>query len=243
MKCYLLLMPFRNKLMNDYWKRYWDSHTEKIETLSPQRQVLRVSNNIEIEPQLFQKVINEIKNKMEFNKNDRVLDLCGGNGLIAEGISNVCKEVVVVDFSEKLINEVRKRNNENILCIVKYVTYINFNPNSFEKIILYAGIQYLDYSNVVALLKKCFKILTDNGKMFIGDIPDYKIIWNFYNNVEREAFYFDNVENNTPLIGTWFDRLWIEKLARYIGYSAVETFSQPKEFICSHFRFDALLRK
>lgn len=85
--------------------------------------------------------------------------------------------------------------------------------------------------------------LKPGGILLITDILDSRRIWSFYNNPEREDAYFQNVMEGTPILGTWFDCEWLEKLARYTGFSHDQVFDQPEEFWYSHYRFDMTCRK
>jgi tRNA/tmRNA/rRNA uracil-C5-methylase (TrmA/RlmC/RlmD family) len=48
-------------------------------------------------------MIKDVSNALNFKKNDVVLDAGGGAGLISMCVSSFVKEVVLFDFSEKLI--------------------------------------------------------------------------------------------------------------------------------------------
>ena len=228
---------------SDYWKHYWDSHTENIENLEPHRQVQRVLNKQVIQDKLFIKMVDDLVDKLSIDKNDKVLDLCGGNGMIAAAIAPKCSSVTVVDFSESLIKQISKYPFSNISTIISDITNVDFEDSAYNKILWYAGIQYLSQSQVIKLLPRIHNWLVESGLLFIGDIPDFSKIWKFYNTAEREEAYFLSQSVGKPIIGNWYERVWLEKLAQFAGFKDVRSYDQPADFIYSYFRFDLLLKK
>ena len=56
----------------------------------------------------FEKIAADIIDKVRFEKQDVVLDLCCGNAALAIPISKTCKEIHGVDHSEHLIGSAKK---------------------------------------------------------------------------------------------------------------------------------------
>ena len=81
------------------------------------------------------------------------------------------------------------------------------------------------------------------GIFYIGDIPDIEKLFHFFNTKEREFAFFDSLKNKKPIIGTWFNMQFMEKLGLYSGFSTVEIIKQPDYVINSHYRFDVKLIK
>ncbi|MDZ7795670.1 MAG: hypothetical protein U5N56_00880 [Candidatus Marinimicrobia bacterium] len=54
---------------------------------------------------------------------------------------------------------------------------------------------------------------------------------------------FNSILDNKPIIGTWYDEIWFNKLAKFVGFSSFKKIEQPKEMPYSHFRFDAIIEK
>lgn len=77
----------------------------------------------------------------------------------------------------------------------------------------------------------------------MGDILDSNHLWDFSNNEERQAAYFDALKMNTPFIGTWFETQWLMNLGKYAGFNRVNILDQPAHLPYSHYRFDLLLQK
>ena len=101
----------------------------------------------------------------------------------------------------------------------------------------------LNQAQVIQMFKEFVLWLKPGGIMLVTDILDSRRIWSFYDSHEREDAYFQNIIEGTPVLGSWFDHVWLEKLARYAGFTHAEIWEQPDEFWYSHYRFDMTCRK
>ena len=229
--------------MSEYWKMYWDRHLENVANDDLFGQVLRVQNKQPQSEELFVKIVSNIKEKLELEADHRVLDLCCGNGLITTEIAQQCSNVVGVDFCEELVEGLKRRAPKNITAFVGDALEIKFEPGSFHRVLFAAALQHFSQVQVIKMFKEFIFWLKPGGIVLITDILDSRRRWSFYNSQEREDAYFQNVMEGTPILGTWFDREWLEKLARYAGFSHAQALYQPKEFWYSHYRFDLICRK
>lgn len=229
--------------MSDYWKNFWQSHAISAIDGHSQYQVLRTLNKKPISDEQFSEILEYVKEKIKLEKKDDVLDLCCGNGLITTFLSSGCKSVTGVDFAEGLTSIIDLKSFKNISLIVEDIRKVKFQQESFDKVILYAGLQYLSEKETVFLFENVMNWLRADGLFLIADIPDRERIWNFFNSQERERVYFDTLKDDKPIVGTWFEEEWLAKLGKYAGFSEVEMLAQPVGFPYAHYRFDLLLRK
>ena len=228
--------------MKEYWKTYWDRHVEQVSSDDPFRQVERTLNKQPLNETLFLKMAAYIIEKLELQHDHQVLDLCCGNGLFSVAIAQRCQSVVGVDFSEKLIEDLRKRAPKNVTAMVCDALEVQFQPASFHRVLFAAALQHFSQAQVIRLLKELARWLKPSGILLITDILDAQRMWRFYDSPEREGVYFQNTMTETPILGTWFDRLWLEKLARHAGFSQAQAVDQPGEYWYAHYRFDLLCR-
>jgi ubiquinone/menaquinone biosynthesis C-methylase UbiE len=184
-----------------------------------------------------------IEKMIRIRSTDRVLDLCGGNGLIAKHLAPKCKSITVVDIAEELINKIDRSKYKNINAIIADIRNLDFKKNAFSKIIIYAGIQYLTYKETIFLFENTFRWLADDGLIFLGDIPDLSRIWSFFDSKEREGIFFESLRNDKPIVGTWFHKDFLQKLAVYCGFRKCSVIDQSANMIYSHFRYDMLIKK
>lgn len=229
--------------MNSYWKSYWDQHVEGVSSDDPFRQVLRVQNKQPFSKELFEKISSHVVEQLDLADNHLVLDLCCGNGLLSATMAKHCDRVIGVDFSEKLIQDISLRGASNITGIASDVLDIRFQPASFDRILFAAALQHFSQAQVIRLFKDLAAWLKPGGKLLITDILDHSRIWNFYNSQVREDLYFDSEMEGTPILGTWFDGSWLEKLARHAGFEQAKIMMQPNDFLYAHYRFDMFCRK
>jgi hypothetical protein len=79
--------------------------------------------------------------------------------------------------------------------------------------------------------------LKSDGLLLVTDLPDAARMWKFHDSVDRENAYFESEANDTPILGTWFDRTWME-LGRHVGFTEVSALDQPPTFPYALYRFD-----
>ena len=82
------------------------------------------------------------KKLINLSKNDRVLDLGCGTGLITEKISKKVDSIVGLDLSEEMIKNSIKRNN--ISYVVGNAKKLPFENNEFDKVVSFTVIQDID---------------------------------------------------------------------------------------------------
>ncbi|MDF1697423.1 MAG: class I SAM-dependent methyltransferase [Saprospiraceae bacterium] len=228
--------------MNNHWKSFWDKHVDKVSD-DPFIQVGRTLNSEPMSNEMFQRYAARIIELLELESDHLVLDLCCGNGLLSTEVATHCSQVIGVDFSEKLIEGIGAREAKNIVGIVSDAMEIKFQPQSFHHIVMAAALQHFTEAQTIQLFKNMFLWLKPGGTILITDITDSGRIWNFYNSPEREDLYFEHTMNNKAILGTWFNRVWLEKLARHSGFSNAQALEQPNDYWFSHYRFDLLCRK
>jgi len=229
--------------MDDFWKKYWVDHAHSTESESLQLQIQRQVNKEPVSDLVFQQVLEDIERKTALNNDDVILDLCCGNGVITTYLAQHCKQMIGVDFAENLTRRIDLTKYPNISLIIEDIRKVQFEPEIFNKVIIYAGIQYLTHRETIQLFQKVLLWMKRDGLFFLGDIPDENHLWDFSNSRERRARYYGSVRDGTPLIGTWFTPQWLKNLGEFAGFREAEVLSQPLPLPYSHYRFDILLRK
>jgi cyclopropane fatty-acyl-phospholipid synthase-like methyltransferase len=227
----------------DYWKQFWIGHAKAAADSHPQHQVLRTLNKKPISEEEFKKIVSFVEEKLSVNSADDVLDLCCGNGLFTTVFASKCNSVTGIDVAKELTDQIDTERHKNITTIVKDIREVKLKEQSYSKIFMYAGLQYFAYKEVIGIFQKVSMWLKDDGKFYIGDVPDVNQMWNFFNTEEREKVYFESLVNGTPIIGTWFDSGWLTKLGKFTDFRESEILDQPSDFPYSYYRFDMLFRK
>lgn len=225
-------------MSTDLWLEFWNAHGRSAAQADEQTQVLRTSNKQPITPECWQLTLDYIDEQFPVGITDDLLDLCSGNGLFTAYFSPRCRSVTAVDISVDLLNNLNQRNLLNVKTLRSDIRKIRFKKGAFSRILLYAGIQYLSEGEAVEIFREMFQWLKPGGLLFIGDIPDRKRLWSFYDTPDRRKLYFDNQISGQDVVGTWFDESWLLLLAQNSGFHKVNVIQQPPEQIYAHFRFD-----
>jgi cyclopropane fatty-acyl-phospholipid synthase-like methyltransferase len=226
--------------MNNYWKKYW-TESKIIKQANPHLQVGRAIMGIPINEELWQQTLSFLSNQLELNKNDRLLDIASGSGMISIPFSKNVKSICSIDISEKLFKNYN--NYRNIQTITADIRDYDFKAKEFSKIIFYFAIQHFTMEESVYLFEKIHKWLSPGGIAYIGDIPDIKFLFKFFDTIERETDFFNSLKKDRPIIGTWYSREFLLKLGNFTGFEKVEIIEQPTCFINAHYRFDLKLSK
>lgn len=202
----------------------------------------------------FGKIAADIIDKVHFEPEDIVLDVCCGNAALAQLISKSCKAIHGVDHSEKLIDSAKKispsptlpsREGELHLHLADALSIDKlFSENTFDKSYCYFSFQYFNKEKRESLLEKLSCVTKPNGAIFIGDIPDKTRMWNFYESKGKfyreklsRMFQFKEGECN---LGWWIDPKEIIDWCRNEKLNA--SILPQKNLPHAHYRFDVLIR-
>ena len=119
-----------------------------------------------------------------FRKDDVVLDLAGGTGRIAIKIVDKIKTVVIVDASQKMLKECKKK--VGIKCCYGYAEKIPFPEKYFDKIIIIDALHHFqDLSSVLLELRR---VLKDGGQIIVEEVTPKSIFGKFLILAERILF-------------------------------------------------------
>lgn len=228
--------------MKTDWRSFWKGHVEEVGD-DPFKQVGRTLDGEPMSRDMFEKQADQIIDRLELNVNDIVLDLCCGNGILSIEIAKSCKQVLAVDFSTELIENIPSPKNSNVIGIVSDVMEIDFKADTFSHIVMAAALQHFSFAQSIQLFKKMSQWIKPGGKLMITDITDHSSMWNFYNTQEREATYFQHTMEGISILGTWYDRIWLEKLAKHSGFRKAVSLDQNEDYWYAHYRFDLLCQK
>lgn len=222
----------------EYWPEFWKKHGKASVNENQHLQVLRTQNKMPIEEECWQRTLDFVLEQIDPQATDDILDLCCGNGLISSEISKKCRSVQSVDIAPELVEKIDIGEHPNITPIVGDIRTVELPLNSFDKVVIYAAIQYLTLGETVAWFEKMIRIIRDGGILYIGDIPDRARLWSFFNSPERESIHFECVKNEEAIVGTWFEQDWLCKLACHAGFKHAEIVPQPDYMIYTGYRYD-----
>ena len=226
---------------HDYWINFWRDQGAKSRNLDAQSQVLRTHFKHPIDEKSWGSTLNMVRDYMEMIGGHRMLDLCSGNGLFARHFAPYCNWLLAVDISHDLLHSLDQLSLGNVETLESDMRALDFPANTFDRILLYAALQYLEFSEAIKLFERIAAWLEPGGILYLGDIPDRNQLWTFFNTDERQANYFRNLRDGEAIVGTWFDAEWLQRLGYFAGYSEVRIIPQPEFMIYHTFRYEAVL--
>jgi cyclopropane fatty-acyl-phospholipid synthase-like methyltransferase len=217
------------------WSTYWENSSRRANSHA---QVGRTLKGEPISDEQFKTIIVDVEEALELHLGDRLLDLCCGNGMITEHLAGYCASVTAVDMVPKFITDLKSRNSSiTALCADIRQGISTLNPGQFDKVLIYFSLQYFTQGEVLRLLSDIHAWLKPGGILLAGDIPDVTKIWKFFNSAERKQAYFNALQHDMPIIGTWFNPSWLVAAAEAVGFKAGIRV-QPSGLPNSHYRFD-----
>ncbi len=219
------------------WKKYWNKNA-LLNLDNEIKQVQRKDYDSTLQ------TVDRIVKTLHITTSDTVLDLCCGNGIITQQISKKANKIVGVDQSEVLINvALNKHNGHNVRYFVGNCLEdtILFKSNKFDKIYLQFSFQYFTKINEgEKVIKQMLKLLNPNGKIFIGDIPNYEKKAIFYNTPIKKIRLLKDTVFNKNQMGKFWKVSEIDSICKKLGVKG-SYIEQPKQLPYAHYRFDYLI--
>ncbi|MCX6185885.1 MAG: class I SAM-dependent methyltransferase [Bacteroidetes bacterium] len=222
------------------WKEFWN---QKSLEGNAQKQVGRVKNGVVMPLQTLSLIAGDIKQKIDLKVNDKLLDVCCGNGLLSAELAKYCKQVTAVDLSEMLINKAKVNHTDSNI-LFKQADALNLSlDGKFDKIVLYFSFQYFDtYQRGFDVIKNLSKHMKSGATIFIGDVPD----------LAKKDVYYDSFSKKLRLIkqnvfgqndmGKFWSEEEMNRICRSLGLKG-EFIQQKSELPFSNYRFDYLIKK
>ena len=110
------------------------------------------------------------KNKINFLKGLKILDIGCGGGLVSEPMARLGADVTGIDGSKKNI-EVAKLHSKKSGLQIKYINASPENLKDFESFDIILNLEIVEHvDNVDLFIKSCHKLLKKNGIMFTATL-------------------------------------------------------------------------
>ncbi len=99
------------------------------------------------------------------NSSMQVLELACGTGQFTALLSHRTEKWVATDFSEKMVKQTAKRNNDsNTVCVVEDATNLTFADNSFDMVVIANALHTIPSPENT--LKEINRVLKPNGLLY-----------------------------------------------------------------------------
>lgn len=230
-----------NFVVSEYWSTFWSNYNFDPSKTDEHTQVARTRDKKPISSAAWEFTLSHVREQLQLDSGYKMLDLCCGNGMFTRAFSHDLAEISAVDISGDLIHQLQKQGLSNVTAFAMDVRAATFEPASFDRVIWYAGIQYLSETDIIQMLRNLRSWMTVDGVMLIGDIPDRDKMWHYFNSDLRVRAFADALLDGRPIIGTWLDREWLTNIICDAGFSKVVHQDQPENLIYSDFRFDTIV--
>lgn len=231
------------------WKAFWQDY--RIIKIKSEKDLLyqvgkTVGGEVISESQ-FQLDLKEIKENLNLSKEDVLLDLCCGNGVLTKRISFYVGKVIGLDFSKEFIRNAKRYSSA---VNIEYHAQDILNQSSLmqlldskncNKVLLNDCLAYFNpksFSTILDVLSKyevdvlCMSVLDHNKK------------WHFYNTLYRKWSYFKEkvfIKNKSGL-GYWWKQSQLIQIANRFGFKCL-CFGHHSDNHTSHYRFNVKLEK
>lgn len=226
------------------WQKYWNTHPLIVPVDAPLKQVGKTVNGIAITTAQVEALVADILAHLTISRDDKVLDLCCGNGVITHRSAAHCRSILGVDYSEPLIQVARASyGGDNISYSTGDVRDLSRSITSvtFDKIYMYEALQHLDPLGVRNMLQTLRQSASPNAPLLLASVPDEERIWLYYNTPTRRDEYLRRKTEGNEAMGHWWTKAALASIAKESGYQA-EFLGQNPILHTAHYRFDVLLR-
>tara|TARA_A100001388_G_C28752314_1_gene492885 strand:- start:35 stop:787 length:753 start_codon:yes stop_codon:yes gene_type:complete len=198
---------------------------------------------VKIDPKI---IVEDIDSKLELKKNDLLLDVGCGTGVITLPISKKVNKIFALDGGFNVIEQLKKNiiNNKisNINTINIPFDKNNFEDNFFDKVLMYAVIHYLDGDKYVKnCIEELIRICKPGGKILIAEIPEKNAIENLRNGLltNKEKQIINNFEKNRNEYDQFMKQFDVNKYQ----FNYLEMEQDKLKEICKDFGCEAQILK
>ena len=227
------------------WEAHWREAPARFEPTQFLEQVGKTVAKKPVAEQQIGWIVEGVRARLDLSPDDRLLDLCCGNGLLTARFSAACRRVTGVDYSEPLLAVARAHNSpENVEYLRGDARELGalLAGRSFDKVVMYEALQHFTPREVEGMLRQLAALLAEGAPVLLASIPDRARLWTFHDTLRRRWDFVRRSLRGDPAIGTWWRREALADLAERNGF-ACEALDQDARLYTAHYRFDALLRR
>jgi len=224
-------------------------YNDRVKGLGSSEQLEQVGHTVNgkaISNMDFEHLTNLIKTTLKLTSNDRLLDLCCGNGIITKQLSKNCESVYAVDLSGEMINVAEIHNKSNN---IEYHSYDILNINNhlptktiFSKVVMFGALQHFDKKQLSNIIQTISCHCDNSCRILFGFIPDTEKKWQFYDSIFKKINYFQRRLFRSDVMGTWWEKEYIKKISNQEGFTC-EFISINEEHYGYPYRFHAILHR
>lgn len=225
------------------WKKFWNQQAQ--DNADPQVQVGRIKSGMTLSEQVLNDIASYITQQLDLQSDDSLLDLCCGNGLLTRKLGQHCQSVLAVDISPEQITQAQQHfSAPHIQYVAADVATGGYAGNrTFSKINLYFSFQYFDsFQMGKQAIGHMINHLEEEGRIFIGDVPDRKYLSRYYDTAKSRLRYHLKQLIGTNDMGKFWSEKELQRIADAFGLE-LEVLEQPDFLPYADYRRDFLFKK
>jgi 2-polyprenyl-3-methyl-5-hydroxy-6-metoxy-1,4-benzoquinol methylase len=226
------------------WKKFWN---EKGGEENPFAQVARIGGQTQHDEDLLELIVEHIVAMLDLKSDEVLLDVCCGNGLLTSKLAKHCKKVIGIDLSEVLINHAKHMYPE-IEFICADALELNSSTickqySSIDKINLCFSFQYFDsYELGKRVIENLLPFLKQDGKIFLGDIPDSIRFFEYYNTPMRIIQLIKQTLQHKNSMGKFWSENELAEICKQLNVFGKKLI-QPEHLSYANYRMDWVINK
>ena len=222
------------------WPAHWTAHGRATRGENAHRQVQRTWQGLPISDATFARIVHHVRSALDLSDEAQLLDLGCGNGQLTRPLAIGCHSVTAVDISRDLLEAWPADVAPHVVRVQGDLREQPWTGTRYSHILGYAVLQYFSPGECIQLLRNLHAAAAPHARLFLGDLPDTRRQWAFFNTPDRRRDYFLGLAEGQPIVGTWFDPNWLTHALSATGWNVRWCRDQPDELPYAHFRFDCL---
>lgn len=229
------------------WKAYYDARVPAFDPADYLGQVGHTVNGAPIPQDHLAALRDQIAALLELGPQDRLLDLCCGNGLFTHPLAGQVAQALGADISSEMIRVARSDHPAPNLAYAELdarrAATLSDRPEApFSRVLIYGAWQHFDTVTGAEVLSGLAAVTAADVRILLGFVPDVALKDRFFDTPERRAAHAAHVAAGNDMFGTWWDRETLSDLAAAHGFAC--TFADlPPMVQAARYRFHALLAR
>jgi cyclopropane fatty-acyl-phospholipid synthase-like methyltransferase len=228
------------------WRRYWEDFPARFGEEEFCKQVGRTAHGGKPTPEAeLQIAIDQVQQGLGLCADDRLLDLCCGNGLLTQRLASDVSHVTGIDFSQVMVETARRHHQRPNTCfergsVLDLAAALPNLEQPFTKACLLESLHYFGPHEFEAILIGLSAVARGDAVFYFSGITDAAKQDLFYDTEERRRERARRLADGTDVMGHWWTRDELLDVAHRRGLEC-EFIPQDPRLNTAHYRFDLKL--